>query len=116
MNQKQHLKPLYWGLFSVGGTVAALILAPLIASVCILLAFGILGSGENFYHSIHGFITHKFVFFILAGMVFTMLWHGCHRFYYILHDMHIRVDNRMRIGAYLFSIAAFVITLLFGWF
>ena len=27
---KKHMKPLYWGLFSAGGTVAALALSPVV--------------------------------------------------------------------------------------
>ena len=38
----RHLKPIYWGLFSVGGTIAALALAPIILVLCVLLPFGVL--------------------------------------------------------------------------
>ena len=30
----RHFKPIYWGLFSVGGTIAALALAPIIIVLC----------------------------------------------------------------------------------
>lgn len=110
----KHLKPLYWGLFSVGGTIAALALASIICIVCILLPFKIIGSPQAFYHSLHGFVGHWFVFLVLAGIIFTILWHGCHRFYYILHDMHIHVGNKTRLSFYAFAIAAFVVTVLCG--
>lgn len=116
MAKHKHLKPVYWGLFSVGGTVAALALAPIVLVVCILLPFGMLGDPVEFFSNLHGFIANKFVFLVLAGIAFTMLWHGCHRFYYILHDMHIHVGNGTRLGFYAFAVGAFLITLLCGWF
>ena len=116
MSQHKHLKPVYWGLFSVGGTVAALALAPVVLVVCIMLPLGMFGDPAQFYANIHAFVAHKFVFLVLTGIVFTMLWHGCHRFYYILHDMHIHVGNRTRLAFYGFAIGAFLITLLCGWF
>ncbi|MDO5090751.1 MAG: fumarate reductase subunit D, partial [Cardiobacteriaceae bacterium] len=70
MSQK-HLKPLYWGIFSAGGTIAALALAPVIAVFCILLPLGILGNAAEFYQSAHGFVANKFVFLVLAGIIFT---------------------------------------------
>lgn len=115
-SSSKHLKPLYWGLFSVGGTVAALALAPIIIIVCILLPFGVLGDPATFYQSIHGFVGNWFIFAVLTGLVFTILWHGVHRFYYILHDMHIHVGNKARMGFYGFAIGAFLITLFSGWF
>lgn len=114
MSQK-HLKPLYWGIFSAGGTVAALALAPIIAVLCILLPFGVLGNAHEFYQSIHGFVANKFVFLVLAGIIFTILWHGVHRFYYILHDMHIHVGSKTRLGFYAFATGVFVLTLICGW-
>ena len=112
---KKHIKPLYWGLFSAGGTVAALALAPIVIIFCILLPFGILGNPLEFFMSVHGFVSNKFVYLILVGLVFTMLWHGVHRFYYILHDMHIHVGNKTRLGFYAFAIGAFLVTLFAGW-
>ncbi|MDO4643577.1 MAG: fumarate reductase subunit FrdD [Cardiobacteriaceae bacterium] len=112
----RHFKPVYWGLFSVGGTIAALALAPIIIALSIALPFGWLGSSSDFYQSIHGFVANKFVYLVLAGIVFSMLWHGVHRFYYVLHDLHIHIGNRTRNFFYLVAIVAFVLTLYAGWF
>lgn len=112
---KKHLKPLYWGLFSAGGTIAALALAAIVVIFCLLLPFGILGNPGKFYMSAHGFVANKFVYLVLCGLVFTILWHGVHRFYYILHDMHVHVGSKTRLGFYAFAIGAFLIALLAGW-
>ena len=114
--QNKHLKPLYWGLFSVGGTVAAFALAAITFIVCMGIPFGWFGSVDKFYESMHGFCSHWFVFLVLAGLIFTIMWHGTHRLYYVLHDMHIHVDDKVKYGLYFFTIAAFLITLLVGWF
>ena len=94
----RHLKPIYWGLFSVGGTIAALALAPIILVLCVLLPFG-----------------NNFVYLILVGIIFAMLWHGVHRFYYVLHDLHIHIGNRTRNIFYAIAILGALITLCVGW-
>lgn len=113
--KNKHLKPIYWGLFSAGGTVAAFSLAALILAFSFILPFQIISTGSDFYHKFHGFISHKLVFLILTGLVFTILWHAVHRFYYILHDMHIHVGNKTRLSFYAFACLAFLITLICTW-
>ena len=98
----RHFKPIYWGLFSVGGSIA--------------LPFGWLGSPAEFYQSIHGFVANKFVYLVLTGIIFSMMWHGVHRFYYLLHDLHYHIGNRFRNICYLVTIAVFLLTLYAGWF
>lgn len=115
-HSKKHLKPLYWGIFSAGGTIAALALASLTAVLCIGLPLGILGNADTFYNNLHRFAANKFVYLVLAGIIFTLLWHGVHRFYYILHDMHIHVGSKARLSFYAFAIGTFLIALYAGWF
>ena len=112
----RHFNPIYWGLFSVGGTIAALALAPIIIVLSIALPFGWLGSPAEFYQNIHGFVANKFVYLVLAGIIFSMMWHGVHRFYYLLHDLHYHIGNRFRNICYLVTIAVFLLTLYAGWF
>lgn len=111
---EKHLKPVYWGIFSVGGTVAALALAPLILVMGILLPLGVLGDATQFYHNVHNFIANPIVYLVLAGLIFTLLWHGVHRFYYILHDMHVHVGNGVRLCFYAIAILAFLASLYYG--
>ena len=113
-HSNKHLKPLYWGIFSVGGTLAALVLAPVIAIFCVLLPFAILGSAADFHEHASHLAGNPFLFVALATVLFTILWHGCHRFYYILHDMHIPAGNKTRLAFYGVAVAAFVLTLFGG--
>ena len=113
-HSSKHLKPLYWGLFSVGGTIAALTLAPVIAIFCIGLPFALLGAPGDFHDHASRLAGHPVVFVALAAVLFTILWHGCHRFYYILHDMHIPAGHKTRLAFYGIAVAAFAITLFCG--
>lgn len=113
MNEK-HLKPIYWGIFSVGGTIASLLLAPLVLIICLLLPTGFLGNTDKFYQSVHQFVSHPVVYLLFAGLIFTLVWHGVHRFYYILHDIHIHVGNATRIFFYSIAIFSFIASLYIG--
>lgn len=110
----KHLKPIYWGIFSVGGTVAALLLAPLVLVLCLLLPLGIIGDGERLFVSVHEFIKHPMVYLLLSGIVFSLLWHGVHRLYYILHDVHIKVGNGVRLFFYAIAVVAWVVSVGYG--
>lgn len=111
----KHMKPLYWGIFSAGGTVAALALAPLLLVFGILMPLGVLGNPLEFFMNVHGFVSNKFVYLVLVGLTFTILWHGVHRLYYLLHDLHIHVGSKTRLSLYAFAIGAFLLTLFAGW-
>ncbi len=113
---EKHLKPMYWGIFSVGGTIASLVLAPLVIVICLLLPMGVLGDADKFYQSVHQFIAHPVIYLLLAGLIFTLVWHGVHRFYYILHDIHFHVGNGVRLFFYSIAIIAFVVTVIYGLF
>ena len=113
MSQK-HFKPVYWGIFSAGGTAAAMLLAPLLLVMCILLPFGLIGSAADFYRSAHDRIRQPWLYIPLAGLFFLFLWHGVHRFYYILHDMHIPASARTRWAFYGFAVAMLLLSLVTG--
>ncbi|WP_019673442.1 fumarate reductase subunit FrdD [Psychrobacter lutiphocae] len=110
----KHLKPIFWGIFSGGGTAAALALAPMIVVICILLPFGVLGSPDSFYENAHYWINHWFFLVAFSVLVFLFMWHGAHRLYYILHDMHYHVGNGVRYGLYTLAVVAFLVTLFIG--
>lgn len=111
---QRHLKPVYWGIFSAGGTAAALLLAPLLLVLCILLPFGLIGDGGDFYRNVHGWVSRPWLYFPLTGVCFLFLWHGVHRFYYILHDMHLPAGARTRWFFYGFAVAVLLISWLAG--
>lgn len=112
----KHLKPIFWGIFSGGGTAAALALAPMIVVICLLLPFGVLGDPNSFYENAHGWITHWVFLVLFSVLVFLFMWHGAHRLYYILHDMHYPVGNGTRYLLYALAVGAFLVTLYIGLF
>lgn len=112
--KNKHLKPIYWGIFSIGGTTAAFALAPIILIICILLPLGLLGDATTFHANAQPWVSHWFIYLVLAGVIFTFIWHGAHRLYYVLHDFHIHVGYATRMGLYAVAVAAFVLSLIFG--
>lgn len=111
---KKHLKPIYWGLFAGGGTLAALILPALIVLFGVLLPFGLIGFPPTLHTHWQGFVSRWWVFIPLALILFMLLWHTVHRLYYILHDMHIHVGNKTRWSLYAFALLILVLTLVCG--
>ncbi|GBU09122.1 hypothetical protein AwWohl_02600 [Gammaproteobacteria bacterium] len=112
---KKTMKPLYWSLFGAGGMAAALALPALIILLSIAIPFGLIGSPAGFYAAIAPWLSNKFIFLCLGGILFLILWHCVHRFYYCLHDCQIHIGTKTRWVLYLIAIISFVITMGYGW-
>jgi fumarate reductase subunit D len=52
---------------------------------------------------------------VVVAVLFMILWHTAHRFYYVLHDFHIHVGIKTRYALYAFVIACALWTLVAGW-
>jgi fumarate reductase subunit D len=50
----------------------------------------------------------------MVGVLFLMLWHTAHRFYYVLHDFHIHVGIKTRYALYAVVIVCSLVTLFAG--
>lgn len=116
MKKPEQMTPLFWGVFAAGGTAVAMLLVALIVIFGLLLPFGLIGDAAEFRANAVGFVGHGLVYLVLAGIVFTMLWHALHRFYYVLHDFHIHVGYTFRAALYTIALVAFLVTLGYGWF
>ena len=111
MSKPKNMKSVYWSLFAAGGMIAALVLPTLIAILSFLLPFGIVGSPATFYDTVSPLFHNGFFYFIIVGVLFLMLWHTAHRFYYVLHDFHIHVGIKTRYALYALVILCSLITL-----
>lgn len=109
------MKPLYWSLFGGGGMIAALALPTLIFLLGFALPFGLIGNAEGFYVMMQAWFANKFFFLCMAGILFLVLWHCVHRFYYCLHDCQIHIGGKTRWALYTIALVAFAITLIAGW-
>lgn len=83
-------KPIFWSLFAAGGTLAAF-LAPVLAFLLLLAAFGHVPAGLG-YDSVKAFGGHWLGKLILFGVITLFLWHAAHRLRVTLHDFGLRAD------------------------
>ncbi len=115
MSKPNNLKPIYWILFAAGGMISALVLPALIVILSWLLPFGVIGSADTFYQTVSPLFQNGLFYLVVVAVLFMILWHTAHRFYYVLHDFHIHVGIKTRYVLYAFVIACALWTLVAGW-
>lgn len=98
--------PLFWLLFSGGGTVSAMLLPALVIVSGIAIPAGWVAQDQIFT-----LITNPLTRIILVGLVFLFLFHWAHRFRYALVDLGL---GRLGKRAWLFYGAALAGTVLAG--
>ncbi len=86
-------KPIIWGLFAAGGTVAAFVAPVLILMTCIAIPLGLLSPDVLSYAHLHDLLQHPLSRLAIFGMLFLMLWHAAHRMRITAHDVGIRNDT-----------------------
>ena len=96
-------KPVVWGLFAAGGTLAAFVLPALIA-LTLLAAIGHAPAGMS-YDRLHALAAHWAGKAILFGVLFLALWHAAHRLRITLHDFGIRSDTLVAVILYALAAA-----------
>ena len=99
-------KPIVWGLFAAGGTVAAFIM-PAVVALTLLAALGHAPAILS-YDRLHAFAAHWAGKAALFGVVFLALWHSAHRLRITLHDFGVRCDTAVATLAYLAAAAGTV--------
>jgi len=78
------ITPLLWFLFSVGGTVAALLFP--IHLLLTGLAFPLGWLAAPSYDAVHGLVRHPVTRLYLFAVISLPLFHWAHRFRYTLYD------------------------------
>lgn len=86
-------KPIVWGLFAAGGTVAAFALPALILISSVGVAFGLLPESVLDYDNLRGLLSHPLTRLVLFGVLFLTLWHAAHRLRITAHDIGVRADT-----------------------
>ena len=114
MSKPKNMKSVYWSLFAAGGMIAALVLPTLVVILSLLLPLEAVGNPATFYDTVSPVFHNAFFYIIIVGVLFLMLWHTAHRFYYVLHDFHIHVNITTRYILYALVIVAALITLFAG--
>lgn len=91
-------KPIFWGLFAAGGTVAAFVIPAL---VLVTLFAAMRFNVDMFtYEAIHGFAAWWFGKLVIFGIITLCLWHGAHRLRVVAHDFGLRADTQIAIILY----------------
>ncbi len=106
-------KPVIWGLFAAGGTVAAFF-TPVLIVVTLAAALGKLPAGLS-YEALHAGLGHWLVKVVAFGVVSLSLWGAAHRLRITCHDFGLRVDGPVAVVVYLVAAAGTLATLAFLW-
>jgi fumarate reductase subunit D len=85
-------KPIVWGLFAGGGTVAAFVLPALILLTSLAVPLGLLPAESLAYDRVLAALQHPLARLMLFGVVFLMIWHAAHRTRITAHDFGVRQD------------------------
>ncbi len=93
-------KPIVWGLFAAGGTVAAFLAPVLIVIAAFAVPLGLLPDQVLSYENMLRLMQNPFVRLITFGVIFLTIWHAAHRLRITAHDFGIRADTAMAIVFY----------------
>ena len=90
MSYKQDkTEPFWWGLFSAGGVVAAMLI-PVLICFAVAELQGLIGAEANHYEAMHALFGHplaKVFFFVVTVLP---LYHAAHRIRFMLHEFGVR--------------------------
>lgn len=103
-------KPIVWGLFAGGGTVAAF-LAPVLMVVTgfMPLVFDDVLS----YERMQAFVGNWLIKLILLGVITMLIWHCAHRLRVTVHDFGLRADLAVAVAVYGFAGLITLLTIVF---
>jgi len=100
-------KPVVWGLFALGGTVAAFVL-PVLVLITLLTGLGHAPAALS-YETLHAFAAGWLGKLILFGVIAPSLWHTAHRLRTVLYSLGLRADKAVALVGYgLASIGTFL--------
>ncbi|MGH2591039.1 MAG: fumarate reductase subunit FrdD, partial [Actinomycetota bacterium] len=78
-------EPMFWGLFSTGGFVAALVLPIAVAILGLAFPVGLLPRDALSYERVADLVRSPLAKLFLLGLVSLPLFHWAHRFRYAVH-------------------------------
>ncbi|MYA22315.1 MAG: fumarate reductase subunit D [Gemmatimonadetes bacterium] len=91
MSYKQDkTEPFWWGLFSAGGVVAAMLIPVLIYFVGLAEPLGSVGVEVSGYEAMSKLLSHPLARVLFFGVVVLPLYHAAHRIRFMLHEFGLR--------------------------
>lgn len=94
-------KPIVWGVFAAGGTLAAFVF-PALVMLTLLAGAGNAPALLN-YDRLYAFAAAWTGKAAIFGVVFLSLWHAAHRLRITLHDLGVRSDALVAAVVYLLA-------------
>lgn len=91
-------KPLVWGLFAAGGTLAAFVL-PVLVLIVLLAGYGLTNDLLSYTH-MQALLSHWLVKAAAFLIVALCLWHTAHRLRDAVHGLGLRADRTVAIIGY----------------
>jgi fumarate reductase subunit D len=91
-------KPVIWGLFAAGGTVAAFV-TPVLIVLTLLAALGHVPDILT-YARLHAFVAHSWVKVALFAAISLTLWGAAHRLRITFYDFGVRADATVAVLVY----------------
>ena len=104
-------KPIIWGLFAAGGTVAAFLVPILIVISCFAVPLGLLPADVLSYENLHDLMQHVISKLFVFAVLFLTIWHAAHRVRITAHDFGIRSDFMVMLICYGIAAAATILAL-----
>lgn len=86
-------KPIIWGLFAAGGTVAAFLVPVLILITCFAVPLGIMPADALSYDRLSALTQHPLSRLVIFAVLFLIIWHAAHRMRITAHDLGARNDT-----------------------
>ena len=99
-------KPIIWGLFAAGGTVAAFVVPVMVLITCLAVPLGLLSVDVLSYEHVLALLQHPVSKLATFGMLFVVIWHAAHRLRITAHDLGIRNDTVVAVTFYGIAAAA----------
>ena len=99
-------KPVVWGLFAAGGTVAAFVLPVIVLLSGLGVYLGLLSVEFLSYEHVRGLLQHPLTRLFVFGALFLIIWHAAHRMRITMHDFGIRADTFVAVLFYSIAAAA----------
>lgn len=108
----QSNKPIIWGLFAAGGTLAAFVLPALILITCFSASLGLLPDNVMSYQHLLGLLQYPLSKLVSFAVLFLIIWHAAHRMRITAHDVGIRNDTLVMFICYGIATAGTLLALI----
>ena len=90
MYKEDRSEPFWWGMFSLGGVVAALLIPVHVFFIGLAVPFGLIDKSLLEFSRMKSLLANPLVKVYLFALVVLPLFHAAHRIRFSLHEMGIR--------------------------